>query len=152
MPRLFLIRIRALLCLLATICTATATAKLAIDLDERSRREIAERIAPIGRVCEAGQLCAKNAFTAVKSDNGTRSGEQVVSQFCSACHTTGLLNAPKIGDGAAWSKYMQAAGGFNQMLTNAINGIGAMPPKGTCMDCSDIEIQSAIEHMSGLKP
>jgi cytochrome c5 len=31
---------------------------------------------------------------------------------------------------------------------NAINGINAMPPRGTCADCSDDEIKAAIEHMT----
>ncbi|MDB2384663.1 c-type cytochrome [Endozoicomonas sp.] len=144
--------IRAILFLLGAMLATTPFAKLTIDLDELSRKEIAERIAPVGQACSVGQPCAENVGAVVKSSSGPRSGEQVFSQFCAVCHTTGLLNAPKIGDSTAWTKHMQAAGGFNNMLSNAINGIGAMPPKGTCMNCSDDEIQSAIEHMSGLKP
>ena len=33
---------------------------------------------------------------------------------------------------------------------NAISGINAMPPKGTCADCSDDELREAIVKMSGL--
>ena len=30
------------------------------------------------------------------------------------------------------------------------SGFNAMPPKGTCADCSDDELLAAIKHMSGL--
>jgi cytochrome c5 len=33
------------------------------------------------------------------------------------------------------------------LLTHAINGFNAMPPRGTCAACSDEEIQAAIDHM-----
>ena len=36
-------------------------------------------------------------------------------------------------------------------LAKAITGINAMPPKGTCADCSDDELKGAIQKMSGLK-
>ncbi len=37
--------------------------------------------------------------------------------------------------------------GFDTVWQNAINGIGAMPPMGTCGDCSNDDIKAAIEHM-----
>jgi cytochrome c5 len=33
------------------------------------------------------------------------------------------------------------------LLTNATNGINAMPPKGTCAACSDDELKAAVEYM-----
>ncbi|WP_263081837.1 c-type cytochrome [Endozoicomonas sp. Mp262] len=146
--------IRALiLCMAWLFFTTTASARITTDLDEISRKEIAERIAPVGKACETDQECAKNAgVIASSSSSGPRSGEQVFNQFCTACHTPGLLNAPKINDKATWSARMDELGGFDKLLSNAINGIGSMPAKGTCMNCSDDEISSAIEYMSGLKP
>ena len=41
-------------------------------------------------------------------------------------------------------------GGLDGLLAKAISGINAMPPKGTCADCSDDELKAAIKHMSGL--
>ena len=152
MSRVFHMHIRAMIILLGGLFAATAFAKLTTDLDEISRKEIAERIAPAGKACEAGQPCAENTVTVVKSTSGPRSGEQIFGQFCTACHTTGLLGAPKKDDKATWTARMKELGGFDKLLTHAINGIGSMPPKGTCMDCSDDEIRSAIEYMSGLKP
>lgn len=41
-------------------------------------------------------------------------------------------------------------GGLDGILAKAITGINAMPPKGTCADCSDEELKGAIKKMSGL--
>ena len=121
------------------------------EVDKITRQEIAERIAPAGDVCLEGQPCATAAPVAAAS-SGPRSGESVYNSFCTACHTAGVLGAPKKGDDADWQKKLAAAGSYNQLLTNAINGVRSMPPKGTCANCSDDEISGAIQYMSGLKP
>jgi cytochrome c5 len=123
-----------------------------VELDEFSRKEIAERIAPASTVCQEGEECAANAGAVASTSSGPRSGEEVFNKFCTACHTSGLLGAPKKDDTATWEAKQTTAGDFSKMLGNAISGIGNMPPKGTCMDCSDEEISGAIEFMSGLKP
>ena len=122
-----------------------------MELDEVSRKEIAERIAPSGIVCQKGTKCE----TAVDVDviiNTVRSGEEIFNSFCTACHTSGLLGAPKKNDSTTWQEKQRIAGTFNKLLENAITGFGNMPPKGTCMDCSHAEISSAIQFMSNLKP
>ncbi|WP_312669362.1 c-type cytochrome, partial [Stutzerimonas nitrititolerans] len=112
---------------------------------------IAERLKPVGEVCIQGEECAAAGAGAVAAAGGAaRSGEEVYGKFCTACHGSGLLNAPKSGDAAAWKGRADAAGGLDGLLKHAISGINAMPPKGTCADCSDDELKSAIQHMSGL--
>ena len=120
------------------------------EVDKVTRQEMVDRIAPVGEVCIEGQPCASAA--PVVASSGPRTGEKIYGTYCTACHTTGVLGAPKKGDAPAWSAKLAAAGAYNKLLSNAIKGIGAMPPKGTCMDCSDDEISTAIEYMSGLKP
>jgi cytochrome c5 len=34
---------------------------------------------------------------------GSRSGEQIYKAVCGACHDSGVANAPKLGDKAAWA-------------------------------------------------
>ena len=113
---------------------------------------IAERLKPYGTVCLAGDPCADEvAGGGVAAAAGPRSGADVVGKFCSACHASGVLGAPKTGDAAAWQARLDGHGGdFNGLLQNAINGLNAMPPKGTCGDCSDEELLAAIHEMSGL--
>lgn len=65
---------------------------------------------------------------------------------CKLCHDGGLMGAPKTGDVAAWAPRL--AKGNDVLLKNVITGINAMPPKGTCMDCTDEEFQKLIEKMA----
>ena len=74
-----------------------------------------------------------------------RSGEAVYKQFCFACHGTGAAGAPKLGDKTAWAPHIKK--GEATLLKNALHGLNAMPPKGTCMECSEQEIKNAIEYM-----
>ncbi len=112
---------------------------------------IAERLKPVGTVCMAGDPCAEEAGTVASAGGGEpRSGDAVYGQYCTACHGSGILEAPKTGDTAAWEARLAAAGSIEDLTQSAIAGVGAMPPKGTCADCSDDEIMAAIQHMSGL--
>ena len=72
-------------------------------------------------------------------------GKATYDTKCLACHNTGVAGAPKLGDKAAWEP--RIATGMDAMLAVAIKGKGAMPPKGTCMDCSDDELKAAIQYM-----
>lgn len=71
-------------------------------------------------------------------------GEKLYNAVCFACHTTGVANAPKLGDKEAWAKYIDS--GMDAMLQNAIHGIGAMPPRGGSQ-ATDAEMKAAIEYM-----
>lgn len=98
---------------------------------------IKKRLAPIGAVYLEGDKVT------VAAPTGPRSGEQVYQATCFACHGTGALNAPKSADD--WAP--RIAKGKDLLLEHSINGFNAMPPRGTCMDCSDDEISAAIDFM-----
>lgn len=116
------------------------SAGAAMIQQDMSDEAIAERIKPVGKVHIAGAEAASAAAS------GPRSGEQVYNTFCSACHGTGALGAPKHNDPAAWGPRVEQ--GMETLLSHAINGLNAMPPKGTCSDCSEDEIKAAIEFMT----
>lgn len=92
-------------------------------------------------------LAAAAALMLPMAANAERSGEEVYKTKCFVCHASGVAGAPKVGDAAAWEA--RVAKGDEALLATAKTGIGAMPPKGTCMDCSDAELQAAINHMLG---
>ncbi|WP_432471595.1 c-type cytochrome [Amphritea sp. HPY] len=105
---------------------------------------IAERIKPVGSVCVEGDDCG-GASAAPAAAGGARSAADLYTTKCAACHTSGVLGAPKFGT-SEWTD--RAAGkGLDTLVNNAINGINAMPPRGTCADCSDDEIKSLVEYM-----
>jgi cytochrome c5 len=74
-----------------------------------------------------------------------RTGEQIVSVRCSHCHRTGVNGAPKIGDKADWIPRLKP--GLDIVVRSAINGHGAMPPRGGMANLTDAEIRSAIIYM-----
>jgi len=131
-----------------TVLAAVATLMLTTLAVAGSNSEdaIRERIQPAGSVCIQGEECAAASGAAAASASGPRSGEDVYNASCAACHGVGVLGAPKKGAAADWAPRLEK--GFDAVLANAINGINAMPPKGTCGTCSDEEISAAIEFMS----
>jgi len=76
-----------------------------------------------------------------------RSGEQVYTAVCAACHATGLLGSPMFGDNASWAPRV-ASLGLDGLIASAIAGKGSMPARGGVPTVSDEEIRSAILHMT----
>jgi len=73
-----------------------------------------------------------------------KSPDQLYQSACLACHSTGAAGAPKIGDAAAWKTRLGK--GLDAMISSAINGIGAMPPRGGSQ-FSDDQIRATIEYI-----
>lgn len=113
------------------------------EKDAMVQAKTAENIQPVGQVNIGTAPPAASAAPVVAA--GPRSGEDVFNAHCAACHDTGVAGAPKVGDSAAWAP--RAAQGIDTLLSHAINGLNAMPPKGTCAACSDDELKGAIEYM-----
>ena len=129
---------------------ATVMALWAVSAQATTNDDIAKRLEPVGKVCIEGQEC-KGMEVAASVGGGGMSADDIIAKHCNACHGTGLLGAPKIGDTAAWKERADHQGGLDGILAKAITGINAMPPKGTCTSCSDEDLKGAIEKMSGLK-
>jgi cytochrome c5 len=128
-----IVKIKSLMCLFVSVFLAFAA-----QTQEVASDDIKSRIQPLGKVHIAGAKAESAA-------SGPRSGAQIYSKSCVACHSVGVLGAPKLHDAADWGPRISK--GFDIMLGHAIKGFNAMPPKGTCGDCSDDEIKAAIEHM-----
>ena len=71
---------------------------------------------------------------------------------CAGCHGTGVLDAPKFGDAAAWGP--RAKGGIDALVKSATAGTAkGMPPKGGRADLSPAQLRAVIEYMiAGGKP
>jgi len=72
-------------------------------------------------------------------------GKGTYDKVCAMCHATGVANAPKFGDKAAWAP--RAATGKDALLASVKNGKGAMPPKAGSADLKDDDIKAAIDFM-----
>lgn len=86
--------------------------------------------------------------TTVAESAPAMTGEDVYKKYCFVCHQSGVANAPKLGDKAAWAP--RIAKGHDKLMQSAINGIPgtAMPPKGNCRSCSDEELGNSINYMT----
>jgi cytochrome c5 len=96
---------------------------------------ITERIRPVGMV----EIKDATDIASLKT------GEQVYAAQCTACHGTGALNSPKLGDVAAWAPRLKA--GFDTLLRSALAGKGQMPPQGGG-DFTDYEIARAVVYIA----
>lgn len=124
--------------ILVLLLTVFATVAIAAD-NKDENKDIAERIKPIGSVHVAG------AAAAAAASSGPRSGADIYNASCVACHGSGVLGAPKLHNGGDWAPRLEK--GFDTVWQNALNGVGGMPPMGTCGNCSDDDIKAAIEYM-----
>jgi cytochrome c5 len=77
-------------------------------------------------------------------DNANKTPDQLYQGACFACHGTGAAGAPKLGDVAAWTDRL--AKGLNALVSSAVGGVGAMPPRGGS-PLDDDQIRSVVEYM-----
>ncbi|NRA17466.1 MAG: cytochrome c5 family protein [Oceanospirillaceae bacterium] len=117
---------------------------LSFNTHATSQDKLIERIKPVGQVCVEGDDSCGGAVTAVAASGPARTGVEVYDTKCALCHAAGVSGAPKFGT-SEWTD--RNARGIEALLATAISGINAMPAKGLCGDCSDDELQAAIEHM-----
>lgn len=101
-----------------------------------------ERIKPVGKLEVEGGMPVVAAGPVQLAANA---GEERYKSSCAVCHATGVAGAPKYRNAADWKPRM--TDGVDGLLKVAIQGKNAMPPKGTCMQCSDEELRMAIEYM-----
>ncbi|TCS44075.1 c-type cytochrome [Reinekea marinisedimentorum] len=118
----------------------------AIAATQGSEESLAERLKPAGNVCIQGQECAtaKVAASSAAAD-GPRSGEDVYSASCAACHATGLLSSPRFGNADDWAP--REVQGLETLYSHALNGLNNMPAKGGNTALSDDEVKAAVDHM-----
>ncbi|MCH8551637.1 MAG: c-type cytochrome [Natronospirillum sp.] len=108
---------------------------------------LVERISSKAQVCVAGQDCSAEgmAASAQLASASARSGQEVYDQSCAACHNSGAAGAPRMGASEWQTRYDEK--GFDMLVANSISGIGAMPPRGGCADCSDEEIEASVQYI-----
>jgi cytochrome c5 len=88
-------------------------------------------------------LAAAAATAAPKADLAL--GEKTYNATCVACHGSGVLSAPKLGDKAAWAPRIKQ--GAPALYKHALEGFKMMPAKGGNTALKDNEVQSAIDFM-----
>jgi cytochrome c5 len=119
-------------------------------LDPLRLKKVKENIAPFAHVAVAGKDNSALAIAptgAGPAADVPTTGEQAFTKVCSACHSTGVNGAPKIGDHAAWGP--RIAQGKEALYKSALGGKGNMPPKGGTT-WPDATIRMAVDYMLSL--
>lgn len=104
--------------------------------DGMSEEAVALRLQPVGSV-KLGEAMVPGAL---------RSGEQVYTAACGACHAAGVVGAPKLGDEAAWAPRIKT--GYDALLTSVVKGKGAMAALGGG-DYAEVELGRAVVYLTG---
>ena len=116
--------------------------------DPEVAEAIQKRIEPIGRLNTGDAPIAVASMPLISHAQAApdfESGEAVYNAVCQACHTTGVLNSPKLGDPAGWEARLPK--GKEAMYQSVLNGLNLMPPKGGRPDLSDEQIQMAVDYL-----
>lgn len=82
----------------------------------------------------------------VESPTSFTDGKKIYTQYCSACHDSGKLGAPKIGDTAAWDPILKQHN-LDVLIERSIAGYKEHPPRGSCAECTDADIIAAVKYM-----
>jgi len=106
-----------------------------------SMEDIAMRLKP---VVSLDDIRNNMSVASAAGDAANKTPDQLYQGACLACHTTGAAGAPKIGDASAWGARL--AKGVDGLVTSAVKGIGAMPPRGGSQ-FSDDQIQAVVEYI-----
>ena len=113
-----------------------------VDFD---RAQTEQRIKPLGRVHlkeSSPPISETKSSLPIKENRGQR----IYEQYCVVCHRDGIAGAPKFRDKSDWQPRLSQKS-IESLTATATKGLNAMPAKGTCQECNDKDIQSAIEYM-----
>ncbi|RFF30751.1 c-type cytochrome [Wenzhouxiangella sediminis] len=126
------------------------------DGEQSAARQAAveERLQPVGGVYagETGRAAAQAAAEAAAASSepqvafeGSTDGEMIYGRVCAACHDSGAAGAPRLVAGEMGARV--ADKGRETLVSNAINGINAMPARGGRSDLSDEQVAASVDYM-----
>lgn len=75
-------------------------------------------------------------------------GKKIFKQFCTSCHGNPPIidiNAPRIGDTKTWQ--IKRLMGMPTLMKITTEGLGAMPARGGCFECSDEQLRETIQYI-----
>ena len=112
---------------------------------EAEKARLEARIQPVAKVITDPAALIKASASAAARE--PMAADQIYTQICAACHNSGVLAAPKVGDKSEWAKRMGTEGGLAGLSAAAIKGKGQMPARGGNPDLSDDEVKATVKLM-----
>lgn len=110
-----------------------------------------QRIAPVAAVRSGEEGAAALAEVQATAAEAAPAGDVVVdgsavfNGLCKACHEAGVAGAPITGSDQMAARLAEK--GLETLVSHAINGFNAMPPRGGNPALTDAQIQAAVEFM-----
>ena len=108
---------------------------------------ITERLAPVAkeRVGEEPVVEAAAVEVAADTSEDAGPGQQIFTAVCAMCHSTGLMQSPKLGSKEDWAPRIEK--GIETLYDHAINGFKTMPARGGNSSLSDEEVKAAVDYL-----
>lgn len=128
--RAFRVALAALGCFSVVALSGCSRSQDGLAVEEAS---VAERIQKVGQV------------HLVATRGEPRTGEAVFQAQCGACHASGALGSPKLGDVAAWGPRIRL--GFDVLWNSALKGKGQMSAQSGA-GATEFEIARAVVYMA----
>ena len=86
------------------------------------------------------------ALTSIPEPRTLGLGRKVYERACSTCHLEGQAGAPRITDSSNWYLRLKTKG-ISVFYRHAIHGFNNMPLKGGCVNCSNSDIEAAVDYL-----
>lgn len=123
-----------------------------LEIHEAAAPALAETVAPTqaspasasAAMAALSALPAPSASASAQSADLAQAGKALYSKFCIACHGTGVMDAPKLGDKTAWAPRLKES--METIYHYALHGKGNMLPKGGS-NAPDAEVKAAVDYM-----
>ena len=123
-----------------------------VDANPSQKALAEERISPVSGVRTGDEGVAALAETQAaaapapaQSTAAEVDGEEVYNGLCMTCHAAGVAGAPITGSDQMAQRLSEK--GIDTLVTNAINGLNVMPPRGGNPSLTDEQIRAAVDFM-----
>lgn len=73
---------------------------------------------------------------------------RIHQQICATCHTRPGIGVPLVGDESAWASRRER--GLTALVEATVNGVGGMPPLGTCSFCTQEDLELLVAYLAGI--
>ena len=126
-----------------TMTDASAEVSIADAAESAVEAEVTELPEAVAEAAAEPPVDAGSMEVAAATSDFDAAGAYQMS--CNACHGTGAAGAPMLGDTETWEARMEK--GMDALMSNVVNGVGAMPARGICLTCSDEDLQAIVNYM-----
>lgn len=114
------------------------------EAERTAAAEAAEAAAAAAEATAQASTQEEPAAAAAGAFDGSLDGQLIYDKVCAACHNLGVAGAPTMS-ARDWAPRLEK--GYDTLLTHAIDGFNAMPPRGARMDLTDEQAAASLDYI-----